>query len=313
MRKKKALLISGGGSWGAFGGGTLARINKKYDTVVGVSTGSLLAPHTALREWELLKLGYTTSHSNYHFDKCWYKGKPLSKKGKFRKLPIIMTLLLGQKSIYTSNALRKRIDKFFPERYFNELIEQNKDVRVGVLNFAENPSKIHYFNSMDETYEDFKDWIWCSASFPFYGSLTKKSWRDSQGNFHVGQWSDAGLGDLIGLRELSGRGYKEIDIVLHRTRTQEKFEGGRVHNLMENIDASIRGMRYDIDFERFYDKIRELNMEETKITIYWLPRKLSNNPIRYDKKEMTAWWEEGYETAFDPDRVEVFEPIKRKF
>jgi hypothetical protein len=32
----------------------------------------------------------------------------------------------------------------------------------------------------------------------------------------------------------------------------------------------------------------------------------------FNKEEMLAWWEEGYNTAFDPDRIEVFEPISRK-
>ena len=60
MSNRKAAVISGGGSWGAYGGGTLARLNADYDTIVGVSTGSLLAPLAALREWEVLKQGGDT-------------------------------------------------------------------------------------------------------------------------------------------------------------------------------------------------------------------------------------------------------------
>ena len=86
MMVKKACLISGGGAWGAYGGGTLARINGDYNTVVGVSTGSLLAPLAALKEWEMLKEGYTTVSNNNIFDMCWYKGRPLTKKGKLKKL-----------------------------------------------------------------------------------------------------------------------------------------------------------------------------------------------------------------------------------
>lgn len=313
MKIKKACVISGGGSWGAYGGGTLARIDNDYDTIVGVSTGSLLAPLSALREWDLLKEGYTSVNNSDIFDSCWYKGKPLSNKGKLNKLPIIMTLMLGQKSIGTSNTLRKTIDRFFSKEHFEELRQQRKEILVGTQNFAQVPSKIHYFSSIDENYEEFKDWMWCSANFPFFTSLVKKSWRDSQGNFHVGLWSDGGLTDLVGLDQLSMRGYKEIDIILHRTKTIDSFEGRKIDNLMENVTTSINAMRYDIEFEYFYEKIKRLNKQGSKVTIYWLPRKLSRNSMVFKQEEMSAWWEEGYDTAFDLNRIEVFEASKKRF
>ena len=307
---KRACVISGGGSWGAFGGGTLARINGEYEVVVGVSTGSLLAPLVALNEWELLKEGYTSVTNKNVFDTCWYKPTPLTKDGKLKKLPIAITLLLGQNSICTSNALRKTIDRFFPKNLFDELQKQNKEILVGTQNYAQVPSKIHYFNSSVESYEDFKDWMWCSANFPFFTSLVKKSWKDNVGDFHVGSWSDGGLTDLVGLEQLFYKGFKEIDIILHRTRNTEKYEGNRIKNLVENVSTSISAMRYDIEFEYFSQKIRDLNKDGVKVTVYWLPRKLSANSMVFNRDEMIGWWAEGYRTAFDDDRKQVFEPIK---
>jgi predicted patatin/cPLA2 family phospholipase len=308
MAKKKAALISGGGSWGAYGGGTLQKINGNYDTVIGVSTGSLMSPYTALQEWEMLKLAYTSINNENVFDKKWYKPYPLTKKGKLKKLPIIITLILGQNSIATSKNLRKEIDRYFPESFFNDLKKSNKEVLVGSQNYAEIPSKIHYFSSNEENFEDFKDWMWCSANFPFYTSLVKKGWRDFEGNFHIGYWSDGGLTDLIGLEQLNGYDYKEIDIVLHRTLPEKKFEGNKVCNLMDNVTTSINAMRYEIEFEYFRKRIAELNKEGAKITVYWLPRKLSANSMVFNQKEMSEWWEEGFNTAFDENRVEIFEP-----
>ena len=312
MATKRALLISGGGSWGAYGGGTLAKINGNYDTIVGVSTGSLLAPLTALKEWELLKAGYTTVNNCNVFDPCWYKPMPITKDGKLNKLAVIISLLKGDKTICTSNALRNTIDEFFPEKFFTELRSQNKEILVGTQNYAQIPSRIHYFSSMNEEYEEFKDWMWCSANFPFFTTLVKKSWRDCSGSFRVGQWSDGGLTDLIGIDQLMMKGFKEVDIILHRTRVVEKLEGNIIDNLMENVTTSINAMRYDIEFEYFYERIKRLNKRGAKVTIYWLPRKLSKNSMLFNKEEMLAWWEEGYNTAFDPDRIEVFEPISRK-
>lgn len=313
MKIKKACVISGGGSWGAYGGGTLARINEDYDTVVGVSTGSLLAPLTALKEWELLKICYTNVNGSNVFDSCWYKGKPLTKKGKLRKMPVIMTLLLGQKSVCTSDVLRRTINRFFSIEHFEELRNQKKEVLVGTQNFAEVPSKIHYFSSNDEEYEDFKDWMWCSANFPFFTSLVRKSWRDNIGNFHVGFWSDGGLTDLIGIDQLVLGGYNEIDIILHRTKDVESYESNKVHTLIENVTTSINAMRYGIEFDYFYEKIKKLNRHGAKVRVFWLPRKLSDNSMVFNEDEMSAWWEEGYQTAFDSERIEIFESTKRRF
>ena len=310
---KRACVISGGGAWGAYGGGTLAKINGDYNTIVGVSTGCLLAPLAALKEWELLKDAYTNVSNANIFDSCWYKGKPITKEGKLKKFPIIMTLVLGQKTVCTSNALRKTINRFFSEDYFNELRKQEKEIFVGTQNFAQTPSRIHYFSSMDEGYEDFKDWMWCSANFPLFTSLIKKSWRNDDGNFHVGLWSDGALTGLIGLNHLSMKGYKEIDVILHRTKKTSSLEGNKVNSLIENVTTGLNAMRYHIEFEQFYEKIRRLNKQGCKVRVFWLPRKLSANSMFFNQEEMSAWWDEGYETAFDSDRVEIFEPIKRKF
>ena len=52
----RALVISGGGSKGAFAGGVaqylLQNKNQKYDLFIGTSTGSVLIPHLALGKIE---------------------------------------------------------------------------------------------------------------------------------------------------------------------------------------------------------------------------------------------------------------------
>ena len=307
---KRAVLISGGGSWGAFGAGTLARINKDYNTVIGVSTGAIMSPLVALKEWDFLKLGYTTINDNDVFDKKWYKPLPVTKKGNINKIAIIATLLLGEKSIGTSKNLRKKIDKFFPEQSFKKLQSKNVEVLVGTQNYAQVPSKIHYFSSLIEEYEDFKDWMWSSANFPFFTSLTKKGWRDEYGNFHIGLWSDGGLTDLVGFEKLHRDRYKEVDIILHRAKIENKYGGQVINNLADNVTTSINAMRYDIEFECFNKKIKELTSKGTTVNVYWLPRKLSENSMIFNERDMLNWWDEGYNTAFDSNRKETYYPKK---
>ena len=56
---KKALVISGGGSKGAFAGGVaeylLKEKNNTYDIFLGTSTGSLMVSHLALGKIDALK------------------------------------------------------------------------------------------------------------------------------------------------------------------------------------------------------------------------------------------------------------------
>ena len=60
---KKALVISGGGSKGAFAGGVaqylMKKENRDYDLFIGTSTGSLMVSHLALGMLDELKTLYT--------------------------------------------------------------------------------------------------------------------------------------------------------------------------------------------------------------------------------------------------------------
>ena len=67
-----ALVISGGGSKGAFAGGVaehLIRVQcRKYDLYLGSSTGSLLVSHLALNKIEKIKKGFTEVTQESIFD-----------------------------------------------------------------------------------------------------------------------------------------------------------------------------------------------------------------------------------------------------
>ena len=60
----RALVISGGGSKGAFAGGVaqylMEGLGHQYDLFLGTSTGSLLISHLALQKIQKIKEVYTT-------------------------------------------------------------------------------------------------------------------------------------------------------------------------------------------------------------------------------------------------------------
>jgi hypothetical protein len=77
---------------------------------------------------------------------------------------------------------------------------------------------------------------------------------------------------------------------------------------MDNVTTAINAMRYDIEFEYFEQKIKELTSRGVTVNVYWLPRKLSANSMLFNEREMLSWWDEGYNTAFDLNRKQVYAP-----
>ena len=68
----RALVISGGGSKGAFAGGVaeylIDKMNNDYDIYIGTSTGSLLVTHLALKKTQILKNLFTQVTQEKIFD-----------------------------------------------------------------------------------------------------------------------------------------------------------------------------------------------------------------------------------------------------
>ena len=310
-KPKRACIFSGNGSWSMYGAATLARFNRNYDTVIGTSTGGMLSPFIALREWEYLKIKFSSISNRNFYDKRFLKPRPVDKNGKINTWAVILTLIFKQETIITTKNFRKYIDEFFTKEYYDEIQKQSKEVLIGVQNYSQIPSKTYFQNSLYENHKDLKDWMWVSANTPFLSSLTKKSWNDEQGNFHVGRWGDGNLTDLLALKYFLGERYTNIDIIFNRERTIEKFEGNKITNLVDYVITSYSSMKENIEREYFYDVVETLNKEGTNINIYWIPRKLHTPPTSFKTEQMLNWWEEGYVTAEDENRVDSFPRLSK--
>lgn len=70
----RALVISGGGSKGAFAGGVAQYLMEQrkhnYDLFLGTSTGSLLISHLALQKIQKIKEVYTSVNQENIFSNC---------------------------------------------------------------------------------------------------------------------------------------------------------------------------------------------------------------------------------------------------
>ena len=114
---KKALVISGGGSKGAFAGGVaeylLKEKKKNYDIFLGTSTGSLMVSHLALGKIDALKKIYTSVNQRSIFNVNPFR--VTNKDGvtivHIRHRSTLLNFFRGSKTFGESKNLRKLIKK----------------------------------------------------------------------------------------------------------------------------------------------------------------------------------------------------------
>ncbi len=128
----RALVISGGGSKGAFAGGVAEYLieEKKfnYDIFLGTSTGSLLVTHLALNKIEKVKAAFTSVSQKSIFDNCPFT---IKHKNGFDSIGInhfnvLKNFIRGRKTFGESNNLRKLIAKQITQEEFFSFKNQLK-------------------------------------------------------------------------------------------------------------------------------------------------------------------------------------------
>jgi len=288
----RALVISGGGSKGAFAGGVaqylMEELHHEYDLFVGTSTGSLLISHLALHKVEKIKEVYTSVNQNSIFS-----NRPFSiKKGKFGETEIgidhfsvLRNFLKGRKTFGESHNLRKLIAETFTEIEFNELKQSAKNVVVTVSNLSLN--QVEYKSLKDFNYNDFCDWIWISCNYIPFMSLVKK---------HGCEYADGGFGSMIPIEEAIERGATTVDVIILETEVTyyNKLPSKNPFALLTNLHGFMldRIEKQNIRIGKFV-----ATNNDAIINLYYTPTVLTTNSLIFDRAKMTAWWESGFNYA----------------
>ena len=285
----RALVISGGGSKGAFAGGVaqylMEELHQNYDLFVGTSTGSLLISHLALNEVEKIKDVFTSVNQNSIFSSCPF----VIKEDKFGEkqiaidhFTVLRNFMKGKKTFGESLNLRKLIGNTLTENEFNILKASDKEVVVTVSNLSLN--QVEYKSVNDFEYEDFLDWIWISSNFTPFMSLVKKDGCE---------YADGGFGSMVPIEEAINRGATTIDVIVLETEVTyyNRLPSRNVFSLLTNMH------RY------MADRIEKQNIRIGKfvaankgviINLYYTPTVLTTNSLIFDKEMMSKWWERGY-------------------
>lgn len=287
----KALVISGGGSKGAFAGGVAEfLINKKkrdYEMYLGSSTGSLLIPNLALSNIEKMHGIYTnvTQHNIFSLSPFKVRYKKGEEFIRIHHLNVLLQLIKGKRTFGESKRLKKLITKSLSIQEFKELKSLKKDVIVTVTNLTLN--KVEYKSIKDFTYEEFCEWIWISCNYVPFMSLVKKNGFE---------YADGGFSCVVPIREAILRGATEIDAIILDTEafTYRKSIGKNPLSLMIDLFDGILDQveKKDIALGKLSAKHNNV-----KLNLYHTPTKLTDNSLVFNKKQMTQWWKQGYECA----------------
>ncbi|MGS2763648.1 patatin-like phospholipase family protein [Sinomicrobium sp. M5D2P9] len=287
----RALVISGGGSKGAFAGGVaqflIEGLQKDYQLYLGTSTGSLLVSHLALREVEKIKEVYTSVNQDKIFSNCPFtvKEKYGTQQIAINHFRVLRNFMRGSKTFGESYNLRDLIRETLTREEFDKLREQRRDIVVTVSNLSLN--QVEYKSINDADYDEFCEWIWISCNYTPFMSLIRKNGCE---------YADGGLATMVPIEEAIRRGAKEIDaIILHTEVTYiNRMPSRNAFDLLTTM------------FSFMLDRIEHQNIRIGKfvashqgaiINFYYTPTVLTTNSLIFNKEKMTKWWQNGYDYA----------------
>ncbi|QCX00030.1 patatin-like phospholipase family protein [Aggregatimonas sangjinii] len=284
----RALVISGGGSKGAFAGGVaqflIQEAGNKYDLFVGTSTGSLLISHLALGKLGKIKDIYSNVNQKSIFNSDPFI---LKKKKGFDEISVnhwnvLKNFLKGKKTFGESENLRELIRNSITVEEFNTIKASHADVVVTVSNLSLN--QVEYKSINDCSYDEFCDWIWISSNYTPFMSLVRKNGCE---------YADGGLGSIVPIEEAIRRGATHVDVVVLHTEVNY-MNRMPSRNPFELLTTMLSFILDRIEHQNIRIGKLVANQNNAIINLYYTPTILTTNSLVFDKDKMTLWWKRGY-------------------
>jgi len=287
----RALVISGGGSKGAFGGGVaqylLQELKYEYDLFLGTSTGSLLISHLALQKIDKIKGVYTSVNQDSIFSNCPFliQQKHGMDTIAINHWNVFKNFYNGSKTFGESHSLLQLIRDTLTVKEFESLQKGPKEIIVTVSNLSLN--QVEYKSISDFNYDDFCEWIWISCNYTPFMTLMRKNGCE---------YADGGIGNMVPLEEAIKRGATEIDAIILQTEVTHlnRLPSKNPFALLTNMFSFMldRIERQNIRIGKFV-----ANHNDAIINFYYTPTVLTTNSLIFNKEKMTKWWESGYDFA----------------
>ncbi|MFV0607488.1 MAG: patatin-like phospholipase family protein [Niabella sp.] len=214
---KQALVISGGGSKGAFSVGVVKDLVNTYridfEILVGTSTGALIIPLVALGEIAKLEELYTSVSTD-----------KIIKKYNFGE-----RVINGDVSIFTFGPLKEIIKNIYTDDFFTRLLNSGKEIflttvclqteELVVFTTAQNhqPGKYYKVKKL-ENGEQFRAAVLASASQPVFTPPVKVNASLPSDPHQDLQYVDGGVREYAGIAIAADAGAQEIFTILHAAK-----------------------------------------------------------------------------------------------
>ena len=267
----RALVLSGGGAYGAFEVGVikrLAELGRKWDVVCGVSVGAVNALQIAMYP--------PAQHLNAarELEQFWFAIQGNQTIYRNWTIPILEGLF-GKGSIYDTTPL----DNFLRSRFKSAMLAASGvKLRMGATNLR--TGQIQYGT---ETAPDVVRWVMASAAFP--GAFTPIELNGDK-------WIDGGVRDTIPIRPAMDLGVTEMDVVLSGP------ESGEDHawDLKQAGNAALVGLRSAgiMANEVFKTDLDVLKGYKGKYRIYAPYAPWDTDPLNFDPKAIRHMIDVGY-------------------
>ncbi len=212
---KQALIISGGGSKGAFAVGVIKDMVNIYqldfDVLVGTSTGALIVPLAALGELEEMEALYT-SVTDDQILKKYNIGERL-----------------GTSSVFSAAPLTQKIEQLYTDAFFKRLQESGKEIYLAtvcmqteelvVFTTAAHPVENSYYRVRKLVSGDqFRRAVLASASQPVFMPPVKVN-KNVPGEKNPDfQFVDGGVREYVGVGIATDAGAQELFTIIHSSR-----------------------------------------------------------------------------------------------
>ncbi|MEN9569916.1 MAG: hypothetical protein RL172_1147 [Bacteroidota bacterium] len=208
----RALVISGGGSKGAFAVGVLKKLSQQFpgldfDIIVGTSTGSLIAPLAALGKMNLLEELYTTQNDN----------------------SIVLRKRIGDRlndvSIFDANPLWTLVQHYYDDSCYNNVLATGKQLfltttclqtgELVVFTTARQPAQPkHYKVTSLQNADQFRKAVMASACQPVFMQPVKVNKQVPGEPNPDFQFVDGGVREYAGIQMAIDNGATEIFTIL---------------------------------------------------------------------------------------------------
>lgn len=297
-RKKRAIVLSGGGAKGCFQLGVLDYLREigeiyNFDIICGTSVGTLNAVMLAQEDYPKLK-------------DLWFGLKGNS--DIYYGLPVLRFLFSGM-SLYSNNPLMKLIDKYVDyQKLIQVLNNGQKTLKIGVVSLQ--TGQVFYINPLENklgtcsksiTQERFKKFILASTSIPV---MFPAQGVDKKEFYHWLPFADGGLRDITPLKAAIDAGAETILVVLASPRgmrdDRKKF---KIKNaLLRTIDILTNEIyNQDIDNCKWYNEHLADDGVHRKINLTIIePKDWDAIPdtLEFDPKMIRSGYEHGKKMAW---------------